>query len=185
MLRRPDLLLLVFLSLSGCHNHSVPTAIPNRVAANEVTVYRAYLQNSLTHSKHPQVMWYIETETWPYDDQSPCDKQLVDKGVRPAYLHALRDLGTARYLIPAFNIGFVRTFDSYSRTVNGKFPDGPFITQTFSRVAFSPDGEEAFFHVVWIRGPGVGQGGWDEDILADKQGSQWQFREVGCPAIID
>jgi hypothetical protein len=77
------------------------------------------------------------------------------------------------------------TFDAYRPTVNGGAPDGPFITQTFSRVAFSPDGRQAFFHVEWVKGPGLGQGGWGQDILADQQGSVWHFRAVGCPSIID
>jgi hypothetical protein len=185
MLTRPALLLIMSLSLSGCHNHPVPTALPNHVAPNEVAVYQAYLQDSFTDSKYPHKMWYIESETWPYAEQTLCDKHLVEKGVNPAYLQTLRDLGTARYLIPAFNIDFVRTFDADRPTVNGRAPDGPFVTHTFSRVAFSPDGRQAFFHVDWVRGPGIGQGGWGQDYLADQQGSIWHFRPVGCPIILD
>jgi hypothetical protein len=182
---RPALLLIVSLSLSGCHNHPIPTGLPNHVGPNEVAVYQAYLQDSFTDSKYPHKMWYVETETWPYPQQTFCDKGLLKDGVQPAYLRALRDLGTASYLIPPFNMDFVRTFDAYRPTVNGRAPDGPFITHTFSRVAFSPDGRQAFFHVEWVRGPGLGQGGWGQDILADQQGSIWHFRAVGCHIIID
>lgn len=183
---RPALLLIVSLSLSGCHNrHPVTTRLPNHVSPNEIAVYQAYLQDSYIHSEPPYKMWYVETETWPYPTQPYCDKQLLEKGVNPAYLQDLRDLGTARYLIPDFNIDFARTFDAYRSTVNGTAPDHPFITHTFSRVAFSHDGRQAFFHVEWVRGPGMGQGGWGDDLLADQQGSIWHFRIVGCPIIID
>jgi hypothetical protein len=63
---RPALLLIVSLSLSGCHNHPAPTDLPNHVSPNEVAVYQAYLQDSFTNSKYPHKMWYVETETWSY-----------------------------------------------------------------------------------------------------------------------
>ena len=152
---RPALLLIVSLSLSGCHNHTVPTGLQNHVSPNEVAVYQAYLQDSFTDSKYPHKMWYVETETWPY--QTFCDEKLLKDGVQPAYLRALRDLGTASYLIPPFNMDFVRTFDAYRPTVNGRAPDGPFITQTLSRVAFSPDGRQAFFAWNGSRAQGLGK----------------------------
>lgn len=182
---RPALLLIVSLSLAGCHKHPVTTAFPNHVSPNEVAVYQAYLQDFYIHSEYPHKMWYVETETWPYRTEPYCDKQLVERGVNPAYLQALRDLGTARYPIPAFNIDYARTFDAWGATINGAPPDHPFISYTFSRVTFSPDGRQAFFHVEWVRGPGMGQGGWGDDFLADQQGSAWHFRRVGCPSIID
>jgi hypothetical protein len=177
--------LIMALSLLGCHDHSVITALPNHVSPNEVAIYQAYLQDSYIHSESPHKMWYVETETWPYAWEPPHDKKLLKDGVNPAYLRALRELGTARYLIPDFNIEFARTFDAYRSTVNGTPPDGPFITHTFSRVAFSSDGRQAFFHVDSVRGPGEALGGLGLDILADQRDSVWQFRAVGSPIIMD
>jgi hypothetical protein len=171
--------------LSGCHKDPVTIALPNHVSPNEIAVYQAYLQDSFTDSEYPHKMWYIETETWPYPTLPYCDNQLLEKGVDPAYLQALRDLGTARYPIPAFNIDFARTFDAWGATVNGAPPNHPFIRYTLSRVVFSSDGRQAFFHVERVKGPGMGQRGWGDDLLADQQGSIWHFRAVGCPIIID
>jgi hypothetical protein len=185
MVRKPALLLLVSLSLSGCHSHPVPVAIPNRVAANEIAIYQAYLRDSFSNSKPPHKMWYVDTETWPDDEENACDERLAKEGVGSALLQALRTLGTARYLVPAFDIGFAKTFDAYRKTVNGVVLNTPFTTQSFSRVAFSPDGRQAFFHVTWLRGGGDMLGGSGYDILASQQGSNWHFRSVGCVHIID
>jgi hypothetical protein len=83
---RPALLLIVSLSLSGCHNHPVSTGLPNHVSPKEVAVYQAYLQDSFTDSKYPYKMWYVDTETWPCPQQPFCDKGLLKDGVQPAYL---------------------------------------------------------------------------------------------------
>ncbi len=130
-------------------------------------------------------MQYVETETSPYPQQTFCDEKLLKDGVQPAYLRALRDLGTASYPIPSFNMGFARTFDPWGFTIDGKVPGERSIRQTFSRVAFSSDGKQAFLSVSYIKGPGYGQGGMGQDLLASRDGQVWHFRTVGCDSIID
>ena len=183
VISRSILPLMLSLCLSGCHGR--PKTIPNHVSSDELAVYQAWLQESLLHSDPPRKMWYVETETWPYSEESSCDKELLKDGVKASYIQALRDLGTARYLIPPFNIDFARTFDPYRSTVDLKTPDGPFITRYFSRVAFSSDGREAFLHVAGVKGPGIAQGGHGQDLLATQDGTGWHFRRVGCVEIID
>jgi hypothetical protein len=185
MSRRPTLLLLVPLLIWGCHNRPATNVIPNHLSANEVAVYQAWLLNFYNHSAYPHKMQYIEPETWPYPQEHFCDQKLLQDGVQPAYLQALRDLGTARYLIPSFDMDFARTFDPYTFTINGKSPEQTFIRHIFSRVVFSRDGTQAFLNVSYIRGPGFGQRGLDQNLLANRDGQVWHFRRVGCVGIID
>ena len=184
MPRRPTLLLLVPFLISGCHSRPATTAIPNHLSPNEVAVYQAWVQDFYNHSAYPHKMQYIDPETWPYPQDHFCDQKLLQDGVQPAYLQALRDLGTARYLIPPFDMGFARTVDPYALTV-GKSPEGHFIMHTFSRVVFSRDGKQAFLNVSYVKGPGFGQGGSSEYLLASQDGQVWHFRTVGCVGIID
>jgi hypothetical protein len=177
------LLFFLLLPLSGCRFRRAVSAIPSHVSPKEVNVYQAWLQDFHAQQKSPQKMNYVETETWPY--QTGCDKTLLKQGVSPENLQSLRDLGDARYLIPPFNIGVARTFDSFATTINGRSLNEPFFRHIFSRVAFSPNGRQAFFHAEYVRGPGMGQGGWGEDILATDDGHTWHFQTVGCPTIID
>jgi len=159
--------------------------IPNQVSSDEVAVYKAWLQDFFTRSKLSHKTWYVESETGLYSQETACDKQLIAQGVKAAYIQALRDLGTARYLIPAFDIGFARTFEPYRSPVDLKAPERSFVTYHFSRVAFSGDSSRAFFHVSGVTGPGIGQGGFGEDVLATRDATGWHFRRVGCVAIID
>jgi hypothetical protein len=182
---RPIHLLILSLLISGCRGRPSTNAIPNHVTPNEIAIYKAWLQDFHNDSAYSDKMQYIETETWPFDQEPACDQKLLKEGVQPTYLRALRDLGTARYLITPFNIGFARTFDPFLYTVDGNLPEKPFIRHIFSRIAFSPDGKQAFLHVTYINGPGDGQGGYSQDLLATQDGQLWQFRRVGCVGILD
>ncbi|HTC75369.1 MAG TPA: hypothetical protein VK684_07315 [Edaphobacter sp.] len=155
------------------------------MSAKEIAVYQAWLQDFYNHSTYPQKMQYVETGTSFYGQEPLCDQKLLKDGVNPSYLRALRDLGTASYLIPPFDMGFARTFDPYVLTVNGKSPEKPFIRHIFSRVVFSRDGKQAFLNATYIKGPGFGQGGTSDDLLASQDGQVWHFRTVGCVGIID
>jgi hypothetical protein len=181
----PVLLLSLSLWISGCRDHPATNVIPNALTAREIAVYQDWLQDFYNQSEYPRKMQYVETETWPYPQQTLCDEKLLKDGVQPAYLRALRGLGTARYTIPSFNMGFARTFDPWGFTVDGKSPEERFIRHIFSRVVFSQDGKQAFLSVSYIKGPGFGQGGLDQDLLATRDGQFWHFRTVGCVGIID
>ena len=184
MLRLSALLLLVFAF--GSDAAPKPAPILSRVTPNEIALYQAYLRDSLSHSKSPAKMWFVDSETWPYATETACDVKLEQQGVSRALIQSVRDLGTARYLIPAFDIGFAKTFDPYAKTVNGTAPNFPFTTQTFSRVAFSQDGKQAFFHVTWLTSaPNRIPSGTGRDILAEQQGATWRFSTGGCVEFID
>ena len=178
-------LLTLSFCVAGCHNRPTSRVIPNHVSSDEIAIYQAWLQDSFARSNFPHRMWYIETGTSPYGEDSSCDEKLTKDGVKPEYVQALRDLGTASYLIPPFSTGFARTFDPYRSTIDGKTPDGSFVRYFFSRVVFSSDGREAFLHVSGIKGPGVAQGGFGEELLATEHGTVWHFHRVGCPEILD
>jgi len=51
--------------------------------------------------------------------------------------------------------------------------------------AFSQDRRQALFTVSYVKGPGFGLGGLDQNLLASQDGQVWHFRRVGCVGIID